>query len=180
MLEYETLDGRRVSTPAKSVAPTTAKPGESFVMQAVNPDRRLPASLARPHGDSPVKLIGYFWWDHNGDKRVPNAEFRAHQFRQVDQEPVGSARQPQGKKPPPSGSTPRTAAENPDLVTLNQIAGIVKRTKRTLERYKTKGLPAPAVEGRPGQYDLWDWPTVRPWLEETFNMKLPEAFPANR
>ena len=42
--------------------------------------------------------------------------------------------------------------ELPDLVTLNQAAGMVHRDKRTLERYKTKGeLPAPAVEGGGGR-----------------------------
>src|SRR5215213_6136420 len=52
----------------------------------------------------------------------------------------------------PSSAPPPTrtvkAPEAPDLVTLNQAAGIVHRSKRSLERYKTQGkLPDPAVEG---------------------------------
>jgi hypothetical protein len=81
----------------------------------------------------------------------------------------------------PPGPPEETPAETRDLVTLNQAAAIVKRQKRTLEVYKTKGeLPPPAVEGRPGQFDLWDWKVLRPWLEKTFNMKLPKVFYANR
>ena len=68
-----------------------------------------------------------------------------------------------------------------DLVTLDQAAAAVHRTKRTLEHYKTKGtLPAPTVEGGGGKPDLWDWKILRPWLEETFRITLPETYPANR
>jgi hypothetical protein len=64
---------------------------------------------------------------------------------------------------------------------LNQAAGIVHRSKRTLERYKTTGkLPAPAVEGGGGKPDFYDWKVMRPWLESEFGIKLPEVFPANR
>jgi hypothetical protein len=67
-----------------------------------------------------------------------------------------------------------------DLVTLNQIAGIVKRQKRSLEKYKAKGsLPAPIVGGGGGKPDLWDWKAIRPWLESEFKMTLPEKFPGN-
>jgi hypothetical protein len=53
----------------------------------------------------------------------------------------------------------------PDLVTLSQAAGMVHKTKRTLERWKTQGkLPDPAVEGGGGKADLWDWKTLRPVL----------------
>jgi hypothetical protein len=83
---------------------------------------------------------------------------------------VGAA---ESKSPPP--------VEPPDLVTLNQAAAIVHTSKRTLERYKTKGkLPAPAVEGGGGKADRYDWKTMRPWLESEFGIKLPETFPANR
>jgi hypothetical protein len=68
-----------------------------------------------------------------------------------------------------------------DLVTLNQAAGMVHRSKRTLEVYKTEGrLPAPTVEGGGGRPDLWDWAVIRPWLTQTFGINLPESFPANR
>jgi hypothetical protein len=70
----------------------------------------------------------------------------------------------------------------PDLVTLDQAAAGAKRSKRTLERYKTKGkLPAPVVEGGAGKPDLYDWPTMRNWIESEFGVpNLPEVFPANR
>jgi hypothetical protein len=69
----------------------------------------------------------------------------------------------------------------PDLVTLDQAAAAVRKSKRTLERYKTTGaFPLPAVEGGGGRADLWDWKVIRPWLENEFHIKLPETFPANR
>jgi hypothetical protein len=69
----------------------------------------------------------------------------------------------------------------PERLTLDQAAALVHRSKRTLERYKTRGeLPPPSVEGGGGRFDLWDWPIMRPWLIETFNTELPERFPARR
>jgi hypothetical protein len=68
----------------------------------------------------------------------------------------------------------------PDRVTLDQAASMVHRVKRTLEHYKTNGkLPAPAVEGNYGQAHLWDWDVMRPWLEATFNTKLPVRSPGS-
>jgi hypothetical protein len=72
----------------------------------------------------------------------------------------------------------RTSAELPqDLVTLDQMAAMVRRCKRSLERYR-KQLPPPRFRGRRGQPHLWDWTEVRPWLEETFGLRLPEHFPS--
>jgi hypothetical protein len=68
----------------------------------------------------------------------------------------------------------------PDRVTLDQSAAVVNRSKRTLEHYKRKSLPPPTVEGGGGKPDLWDWQTIRPWLEATFNVRLPETYPGNR
>jgi hypothetical protein len=71
--------------------------------------------------------------------------------------------------------------ELPDLVTLDQAAAAVHKSKRTLELHKTKGkLPEPSVEGGGGRADLWDWKTLRPWLEAKFGIKLPTKYPANR
>ena len=70
------------------------------------------------------------------------------------------------------------SAGGPQYVTLDQMAARVKKGKRTLERYKTKGeLPNPNVEGGGGKADLWIWANVRPWLEETFGMALPSRLP---
>jgi hypothetical protein len=67
------------------------------------------------------------------------------------------------------------------LVTLDQAAAVVHRSKRTLERYKTDGkLPVPTFEGGGGRADFWDWETIRPRLEEIFGIKLPNRFPASR
>lgn len=67
-----------------------------------------------------------------------------------------------------------------DLVTLDQAAGMVHKSKRTLERCKTKGeMPDPHVEGGGGKPDLFHWPTLRPWLETKFGIKLPARHPAN-
>ena len=107
-------------------------------------------------------------------------------------------RRPMGSRPPPNrpgrlrdecqaagvkarGSLAPPSLEAPDLVTLNQAAGLVHKSKRTLERYKTVGkLPAPAVEGGGGKADLYDWKVLGPWLESKFGIRQPKVFPANR
>jgi hypothetical protein len=66
-----------------------------------------------------------------------------------------------------------------DVVTLDQAAGMVKRTKRALEEYKGKGLPDPDVSaGGGGKPRLWKWATIRPFLLQ-FRPDLPQTFPAN-
>jgi len=65
-------------------------------------------------------------------------------------------------------------------VTLDQMAAIVSRSKRTLERLKTRRnnpLPDPAVPGGGGRPDEWIWSQVRPWLAQEFKRNLPEKFP---
>jgi hypothetical protein len=65
------------------------------------------------------------------------------------------------------------------LVTLDQVAALVNRSKRSLEHYKS-AMPPPRVKGGPGQPDEWSWAELRPWLEEKFHRRLPERFPARR
>lgn len=68
--------------------------------------------------------------------------------------------------------------KSPQHVTLSQVASYVCRSKRTLEDYKRKGMPAPAIRGGGrGKPDEWVWDELRPWLEKTFDRKLPEQFP---
>lgn len=62
-------------------------------------------------------------------------------------------------------------------VTLDQIAAIVRRQKRSLEKYRGR-MPRPASAGGHGRPTLWAWADVRPWLEETFGLPLPDCFPA--
>jgi hypothetical protein len=68
-------------------------------------------------------------------------------------------------------------------VTLDQMAATVSRSKRTLERLKTRKrhpLPAPDVEGGGGRPDEWLWSRIRPWLAQEFGKQLPEHFFAAR
>jgi hypothetical protein len=68
-------------------------------------------------------------------------------------------------------------------VTLDNMAASVSRSKRTLEKLKTRKknpLPAPDVEGGGGKPDEWLWSAVRPWLEKEYRRKLPEQFPGAR
>jgi hypothetical protein len=68
-------------------------------------------------------------------------------------------------------------------VTLDQMAAIVHRSKRTLEKRKGRRnnpLPDPDVEGGGGRPAEWLWPNVRKWLEQEFGRQLPEQFPQQR
>jgi hypothetical protein len=75
---------------------------------------------------------------------------------------------------------PRAARKPPllgrQLVTLDQIAAILEKSKRTMERYRRK-MPCPDLPGRPGRCSLWDWQKIRPWLLEEFHRLLPERYP---
>jgi hypothetical protein len=73
-------------------------------------------------------------------------------------------------------------APAPDqYVTLDQAAAMVHRSKRTLERYKSRKsdpLPDPDISGGGGRADEWKWSTMRPWLERAFpNHRQPEQYP---
>jgi len=63
------------------------------------------------------------------------------------------------------------------LVTLDQMAAIVHRRKRSLENYRGRGLPEPKARGHRGQAARWSWATARPWLEDAFGLTLPESYP---
>lgn len=63
------------------------------------------------------------------------------------------------------------------LVTLDQLAVVVGLSKRSLERYKGRGLPSPVRTGRNGRAHLWNYTAVRSWLEDTFGVLLPERYP---
>jgi hypothetical protein len=76
----------------------------------------------------------------------------------------------------------QTSDRDPDcLVTLRQMAAMVNRDKRTLEKYKESGqLPEPRVKGGKGRPDEWAWSEIRVWLQQTFERPLPERYPADR
>lgn len=65
------------------------------------------------------------------------------------------------------------------LVSLDQIAAMVRLQKRSMERY-VKKMPRAAVRGGRGRRALWRWSDVRTWLEETFGLPMPESFPVMR
>jgi hypothetical protein len=66
-------------------------------------------------------------------------------------------------------------------VTLDKMAALVNRSKKTLERYKSRGeLPSPDVEGGGGRADEWIWRRIRPWLQQKFKRQLPERYPSLR
>jgi hypothetical protein len=68
----------------------------------------------------------------------------------------------------------------PQYVTLDQIAAIVRRGKRTLERRIKDGtMPFPDLEGGGGRPNEWRWDRVRLWLRDAFGngRELPERFP---
>lgn len=63
----------------------------------------------------------------------------------------------------------------PRYVTLSQVAPLVNRHKKTLEKLKTRErnpLPAPDVEGGGGKPDEWEWAALKVWLEAEFNRKI--------
>lgn len=68
-----------------------------------------------------------------------------------------------------------------DHVTLLQCAGMVNRSKRQLERWKTNDadFPTPDVLGEDGCADEWRWSAIRPYLEKKSKRTLPEVFPAH-
>ena len=71
--------------------------------------------------------------------------------------------------------------EIPQTVTLDQMAAVVSRHKKTLERRKSDGtLPQPDVHGGGGKPDEWYWSKVKPILEGYYDRKLPARFPSRR
>jgi len=68
-----------------------------------------------------------------------------------------------------------------DLVTLSQVAPLVGRIKRTLERWKMKpGFPKPDECGGGGCADRWYYSRLRAALQSKVNRILPERFPGSR
>jgi hypothetical protein len=86
---------------------------------------------------------------------------------------------PEASRPLPAPST--TDAASYQYVTLDHMAAIVSRSKRTLEKLKTRmknPLPPPDVEGGGGgKPDEWRWGTIRPWLEAEYGRQLSRLAP---
>ena len=68
---------------------------------------------------------------------------------------------------------------SPEYVTLSQISGHARLSKKTLERWCSKGeLPAADVKGGGGKSALWKWASVRPYLEKAARRQVPIRFPS--
>ncbi len=66
-------------------------------------------------------------------------------------------------------------------VTLDQMAAMVRKSKRTLESWRTKDgdFPTASVEGGGGKANLWYWQDVVAYLRKRSGIvDLPDSFPA--
>ncbi len=71
----------------------------------------------------------------------------------------------------------------PQYVTLDQLAAMVRRSKRTLENWRRRQknpMPDPDVEGGGGKPHEWIWEKIRLWLEHETCRTLPVDFPSIR
>jgi hypothetical protein len=76
---------------------------------------------------------------------------------------------------------PQSKAQLDHHVTLKQLAGIVQKDKKTIQRLVSANkLPAPDVRGGNGKANEWIWSKVRGPLGAEFNRPLPEIFPADQ
>ena len=79
-------------------------------------------------------------------------------------------------------ANPMEAVVADQYVTLDQMAALVKKHKRTLENRKSRQknpLPFADVEGAGGTTAEWLYAKIRPWLEAEFKKFLPERLPDN-
>lgn len=80
--------------------------------------------------------------------------------------------------------TPLTKLDDPSArqyVTLDQMAAMANRAKKTLERWLEKGkLPEPDVEGGGGKPHEWLWHRVRKPLQNESGKTMPDRFPSLR
>ena len=84
--------------------------------------------------------------------------------------------EPATQQPVPPKKAEPSDVEIPVLVTLRQVAPLVGLSKATLRHYKDS-MPPPIGSWENGKTYRWDWKELRPWLEETFDIRLPERFP---
>lgn len=83
-------------------------------------------------------------------------------------------------KPSEARPADSTATVAEQYVTLDQMAALINRSKKTLERKmnaSNSDMPAPDVEGGGGRPHEWKWTAIRPWLEKQFKRQIPERFP---
>ncbi len=79
----------------------------------------------------------------------------------------------------PPITNPRPPAPD-DLVTLEEIAGVIRRSTRTIHNWNSRSpWPTPFREGGGGLGHQFSWTAMKPWLEERLGgqSRLPERFP---
>ncbi len=79
--------------------------------------------------------------------------------------------------------TPEGEPEIEDhLVTLNQVAAVVHRSKRTLEKYRRhddpeKRLPDPHIRGGGGRPHEYSWQAMKGWIQRVFGYRASDLPP---
>jgi hypothetical protein len=77
----------------------------------------------------------------------------------------------------PASSCAGVPVEQP--VTLDQCAAMVRLSRRALYHYRERGMPLPVRRGYHGRPALYEWAEMRPWLQCTFGLILPDIHPAH-
>jgi hypothetical protein len=118
-------------------------------------------------------------WAPEPDWPGMRAELKEFELRGGQLPPTVQTPPPNDSGAAPSGEQGKVnlPPEPPRYVNLSQAAAAVNKTKSCLEGYKRKKkdpIPDPDSPGGGGKADEWLWTTIRPWLERTFNRKLPE------
>jgi hypothetical protein len=157
------------------------RPATSAEVRAIRDElEQLRADADRPATAADVQaiLVRLEQLGAGADRTVPAVEVEALRAEVARLRAEVNALRGQSATPPdaPPGPRPTPAPPPGQHVTLDQIGAMVHRSKRSLEHYR-KQMPPPRVRGRRGQAHLWDWAEVRPWLEATFGVPLPEHFP---
>lgn len=99
----------------------------------------------------------------------------------VESRPESLSASPNVERLPSEEAPPLESKEIPQYVTLDQMAAIVSRSKRTLEKALIdKVLPEPDVQGGGGRPHEWKWVAVRPILQEKYGRDLPRRFPGDK
>jgi hypothetical protein len=107
--------------------------------------------------------------------RSPGAVAGNRQFLQVSKEEAEALARRCGKDLPPGFFPADEPNELPQYVTRDQAAALVNLTSDGLRHYRKKGMPEPAIRGTKGRRNEYLWSEMRPWLEKTFNRKIPDV-----
>lgn len=80
-----------------------------------------------------------------------------------------------------SAKTEKSHYDPSQLVTLDQLAAMVRKKKRTLERWQKDDscFPRPNIEGGGGKANYWNWPDVVEYLRKKSHISvLPDRYPS--